>query len=178
LKGMLIKDSYESIVKSCYRSIIVSDEYLDGIDDSLCYVTRVATDFNYVSLTDEGVLYVLRQSGVSDKLAQNILEFILNREELQVSALQSYLEIERNLNESIVFIYLGDGTVSTDEKMFRKTYCLPLDKLFKSIVGNGFKPVRTDTQVATLSVKETDYSKYLFANKHYNKLLTLFIDVT
>lgn len=173
----LIAEFYNSIVNSCYRSVIVSGDRIKNADRELCNITRVSSDVYYATLTDLGVIEVLSQGGILEKDANSILSHIKNREIEQVNALIGYLRLEQQLNSSVVFVMLVDGGVHMDEKSFRKMYSLPLDMFFSSITRNGFLPVRTDTIKTSSLIEENEYSKFLFANKKYRKILSVFIDV-
>ena len=178
MNQLLIEEAFDSIIGSCYRSVIVEDNALEGVSEDYCTITKVSDNVNYVTLTEKGVACVLTEKGLSEEDSNSIINFIHFREEQELEALVGYLKLEQELSSSVVFILLRDGSISIDDRMSRKSYNIPLDLLFKAITDNKFKPFNVSEIETSEKITEKDYGKHLFSDKTHHKLLSVFVDVT
>lgn len=178
MNELLTEGFMESLVQSYYRSIIVSDDFIQDIDMTYCTINKIDDNVNYVTLTQAGVFKVLAYYDVSEEQSEQVLKIIKRQEKDQVDALSSYLRLESELGSEVVSIILRDGGVEPDDEMYDKTYSLPLNIFFTLLNNRRCKPVNPISLKATnKEINSCSYGDYLFYNKNMDKLLTVFIDV-
>ena len=178
MNSLFVDEAFEGLISTNGRTLITSCKVIEGVDESFYERTEIKDGSIYVTLTPEGVEGVLKQRGMTTKLSEIVLDYVNAREASQLNALLSYLKLEKELGGKVVSIMLRDANVSTDSKMFKTTYNLPLKTFFRALADNNYSVTNLDTMETVDVVEEADYYKFLFANKQYNKLLSVFIDIT
>lgn len=155
----------------------MNSEAITDVNEELVSVNPIDVDVYLATLTLEGVLHVLKRVGVSYEDSLDVLKDIELSEKMQISALLDYLKLEKYLGNKIIYIMLKDARVRTNENMFKLTYSLPLTVILDVIEDTGYKLIDKNTVKAVNLKEDLDYRNFIYLNKQYDKIASLFISI-